>query len=155
MLTYEEWVSIWEQSGKLQLRGKGRGLYCMARYGDKGPYSLENVFITLNECNLREGNLGRSPSAETREKISKANKGISHPWSAAERNPMHRPEVKAKMSAKIGGANHYKARGVITPFGQFETAKQAAEAIGMPKATVEWRARHNKAGFSYGSHKAA
>ena len=87
-------------------------------------------------------------SAETREKISTAHKGKPHPWSAGANNPMHRPEVKVKMSKLIGGANNYKARGIITPYGFFATAKLAAEAIGMKKSTVEWRARHNKSGFS-------
>jgi hypothetical protein len=63
---------------------------------------------------------------------------------------MHRPEVKAKITAACGGANHYRAVGVTTPSGFFVTAKAAAIALGIPRTTVEWRARYNKSGFSQG-----
>jgi hypothetical protein len=77
--------------------------------------------------------------------------GMKHPWNAGAKNVMHRPEIKAKLSAKIGGANHYKAIGVTTPQGFFPTAKSAAEATGVKQSTVEWRARYKKFGFSYGN----
>lgn len=44
-LNYQDWKAIWEQSGKKHLRGCGKGKYCMARFGDNGPYSKNNVFI--------------------------------------------------------------------------------------------------------------
>lgn len=50
-LTYVEWLQIWNQSGKLYLRGRGLGKYCMSRYKDEGPYSISNVYITTNETN--------------------------------------------------------------------------------------------------------
>ncbi len=148
LLTYEQWLDIWESSGKLNERGRGAGKYCMCRTGDEGAYEIGNVFIGLNTQNLSDGNLGRVLSAEHREKISASNKGQPHPWSVGQNNPMHRPEVKAKMSAAISGENHYNQRGVNTPQGYFVTAKLAAEALGIKKPTVEWRARHNKFGFS-------
>jgi hypothetical protein len=147
-LSFDEWLCIWSESGKLHLRGKGRHKYCMCRLNDEGAYEVGNVFISTNSYNLSSGNKGKIMSAETRAKISTAHKGKPHPWSAGANNPMHRPEVKVKMSKLIGGANNYKARGIITPDGFFATAKLAAEAIGMKKSTVEWRARHNKFGFS-------
>jgi hypothetical protein len=154
LLSYEQWLSIWVDSGKLQERGRGANKFCMCRYGDAGPYEVGNVFIGTGRENVRDGNLGKEMTQEVRDKISKANKGKAHPWSVGDRNPMHRPEVKAKMSAAIGGANHYKAIGVTTPQGFFPTAKAAAEALGMKRPTVEWRARHNKFGFSYGNNLA-
>jgi hypothetical protein len=50
-LTFEEWLQIWNDSGKLHLRGRGKGKYCMARFNDVGPYALGNVYITTNEKN--------------------------------------------------------------------------------------------------------
>lgn len=149
-LTFDEWKELWIASGKWGERGRGSEKYCMCRTGDTGPYAVGNVYIDTNHKNLSDGNLGRVPSEETREKISVANTGKPHPWSEGASNPMHRPEVKAKVSEAIGGEKHYRAVGVTTPGGFFVTAKVAAIALGIPKATVEWRARHNKSGYSQG-----
>ena len=152
LLSYEQWLAIWTDSGKLDQRGRGAKKFCMCRNNDIGPYEVGNVFIGTGRENVRDGNLGKKMKQDVRDKISKANKGKPHPWSAGEKNPMHRPEVKVKISAAIGGANHYAALGVTTPTGFFPTAKAAAEALGMKRSTVEWRARHNKFGFSYGNN---
>lgn len=45
LLTFEQWMAIWERSGKLHLRGRKKGQYVMSRLGDAGPYSVENVAI--------------------------------------------------------------------------------------------------------------
>jgi len=148
VLSYEEWLGIWVDSGKLEQRGRGSQKYCMCRFNDEGPYQVGNVFIGTGGENVRDGNLGKEMPKEVREKISSAHKGKPHAWSVGDKNPMHRPEVKAKMSAAIRGENHYKQRGVNTPMGYFITAKAAAQALGIPKPTVEWRARHSKCGFS-------
>lgn len=39
-LTFEQWLSIWKKSGHLHERGRGRGKYVMARFGDRGPYAV-------------------------------------------------------------------------------------------------------------------
>lgn len=47
--TFCSWWQMWQDSGKWELRGRGKG-YCMARYGDSGPYSPDNVYIcTIGE----------------------------------------------------------------------------------------------------------
>ena len=43
-LTLWQWWSIWQQSGKWALRGRGQG-YMMCRVGHEGPYAVGNVFI--------------------------------------------------------------------------------------------------------------
>lgn len=148
LLSFEQWLTIWTESGKLDQRGRGADKFCMCRNGDVGPYEVGNVFIGTGRENVRAGNLGKEMKQEVRDKISKANKGKPHEWSRGDKNPMHRPEVKKKLSAAIGGVNHYKQRGVNTPQGYFVTSKAASEALGIPKPTVEWRARNNKFGFS-------
>ena len=50
-LTYKEWADIWDASGKSELRGSGKGKYCMARHGDAGPYAVSNVSIQLTTQN--------------------------------------------------------------------------------------------------------
>lgn len=52
--TFETWWAVWLTSGKWELRGLGRGKYCMARNGDVGPYAPGNVRICLNAENARE-----------------------------------------------------------------------------------------------------
>src|SRR5215469_18965083 len=37
LLTFQEWLAIWHDSGKWAERGCKQGQYCMARFGDKGP----------------------------------------------------------------------------------------------------------------------
>ena len=148
-LSYEEWLDIWEKSGKLHLRGRGKGKYCMCRIGDLGGYELGNVFIDLCTYNTREGNIGKILSDETKLKIAAYHTKKPKPWVAGKNNPMHRQDVKDKMSLAIGGKNHYNQRGINTPNGYFPTAKIAALAMNINKSTVEWRAKHNKFGYSY------
>lgn len=57
-LTFEEWLSIWERSGRLSQRGKHRGQYVMARNGDVGPYSVGNVFICTHSQNISDAHTG-------------------------------------------------------------------------------------------------
>ena len=101
LLTLEQWKSIWLESGNWDQRGRGAEKYCMCRVGDKGAYEISNVFIGLGRQNVRDGNLGKACSTEHRAKIAAANSGVPHPWSAGANNPMHRPEVKAKITAAI------------------------------------------------------
>lgn len=54
-LTFPEWVEVWKASGFLHLRGVGVGRYVMARKGDAGAYSVENVQIELAVVNSRDG----------------------------------------------------------------------------------------------------
>lgn len=42
LLTFEEWLKIWVDSGHLYERGCRRGQYVMARFGDEGPYTAGN-----------------------------------------------------------------------------------------------------------------
>jgi hypothetical protein len=57
-MTFEEWLEIWLASGRMGLRGRGVGKYCMSRFGDRGPYALGNVEIKLHEVNVSEGSTG-------------------------------------------------------------------------------------------------
>lgn len=54
LLTFAEWLSIWKASGKLHLRGRGKGRYVMSRVCDDGPYAVGNVHIQLATENSRE-----------------------------------------------------------------------------------------------------
>ena len=54
-LTFDEWLDIWQSSGKLHLRGRTQGQYVMCRKGDTGPYSIDNVLIDLQANNNKDG----------------------------------------------------------------------------------------------------
>jgi hypothetical protein len=90
ILSYEEWLKIWVASGHLANRGKQKGQYCMARFGDVGPYAAWNVEIITHQENSARGQLGRSPSITTREKQRQSMLG--------QKLGPHSAEAKRKMS---------------------------------------------------------
>jgi hypothetical protein len=53
-LTFEQWSNIWQTSGKWEHRGRKKDQYVMSRIGDKGGYTLSNVFIQSNADNNRD-----------------------------------------------------------------------------------------------------
>lgn len=59
-LTFPEWIGLWLDSGKWEQRGARRGCYCMARFGDAGPYRIGNVRIALVEANHAESRAKRN-----------------------------------------------------------------------------------------------
>lgn len=148
-LTFDEWKQIWVDSGKWDQRGRGAEKYCMCRIGDLGCYEVGNVFIGLGKTNVRDGNLGKIDSQDTKNKKSAAAKGKPKPWFIGDKNPMHRPEVKAKMSVAVGGSNHYRAKTVVSPFGVFGSTTEASKELNIPAVTIQWRCRYNKSGWSY------
>jgi hypothetical protein len=79
LLTFNEWWAIWEASGHWEQRGFiDPDKYCMARPGDRGPYSVGNVYICTNaenfaaNCDIRRG---RPLSVAHRAAMSKAWEG--------------------------------------------------------------------------------
>lgn len=61
-MTFGQWLEIWQRSGHLHKRGVHG--YVMARRGDKGPYSVENVDIVHCSVNSWDAAL------TTRQKIN-------------------------------------------------------------------------------------
>lgn len=55
-LSFEQWWTIWMQSGKWHLRGNRKGQYVMARTADRGAYEIGNVRIEKHEGNVAERN---------------------------------------------------------------------------------------------------
>jgi hypothetical protein len=51
--TFDTWLQVWLDSGKLHLRGTYKGGYVMARKNDIGPYSIDNVDIILHSDNTK------------------------------------------------------------------------------------------------------
>ena len=148
-MTFDEWKHVWDESGLWGHRGRGAEKYCMCRYKDEGHYETGNVFIATNSNNVHDGNIGKVLSENTKEKIAKSKAGKERPDIQGSRNPMHSTEAKAKFSAATGGSKHYRAKRVISPFGQYGSTTEAAKELGIPAVTIQWRCRHQKAGWSY------
>jgi hypothetical protein len=95
-LTFDEWWSIWEQSGKYALRGCRKGQYVMSRKGDIGSYSIHNVFIQSCEDNHRQVQL----SSQARLVMSSKSKSMTRT-----------DEHKANQSKAMMGKNKGKVYG--------------------------------------------
>lgn len=53
-LSFAEWYAVWQASGKLHLRGRGKNGYCLTRIKDSGGYELGNVHVQTIVANSRE-----------------------------------------------------------------------------------------------------
>lgn len=62
LLTFEEWATLWLESEKWEQRGRRKGQYVMARFGDMGPYEVGNVHI----CTCQENNTAQARYARAR-----------------------------------------------------------------------------------------
>jgi hypothetical protein len=91
LITFEQWVEVWEQSGKWDQRGAGRGKYNMSRIGDTGPYAVNNVFIQSHEDNISDAHLGKVRSDKTKMKMRK-------PKSEAHKMNMRKPKSEAHIA---------------------------------------------------------
>jgi len=54
LLSFEEWLSIWQASGHFHERGCKKGQYVMSRYNDIGNYEVGNVFIQQQDGNHKD-----------------------------------------------------------------------------------------------------
>jgi len=69
-ISFPEWWEVWKDSGKWSLRGRGHG-YCMARYGDSGPYAVDNVYVCTSAQNTSDQYLVRENYLITHNSIRK------------------------------------------------------------------------------------
>ncbi len=100
-LRFNQWFSIWQTSGKLHLRGRGKGKYVMSRIGDKGCYEVGNVHIQLAVENSREA---------------------SNQWIGKEK------ENRGVFCLYPGRENPWLAKVAKTSLGFFKTEQDAVEA---------------------------
>lgn len=81
-LTYDEWLSVWQDSGKLSDRGRGLGKYCMSRVGDAGPYAVGNVFIQLFTDNVEAARKRLKVRHAAQRGVYLTSPGSRNPWLA-------------------------------------------------------------------------
>lgn len=77
LLSFDEWMDIWQRSGHYNERGNRKGQYCMSRYNDIGAYQIGNVFIQLHSDNINQAWSGRKHSDEAKQKIANNHIGMS------------------------------------------------------------------------------
>ena len=58
-LTFDEWITWWLSTCHYLERGHKSGQYVMSRFGDIGPYSLNNIFCQTCNENIKQGNTGK------------------------------------------------------------------------------------------------
>ena len=103
LFMFEEWLKIWTDSGHLHKRGPRRGQYVMARFGDKGPYSVGNVQIIMatqnNSVKGKGKGIPKPKSEEHRRNISKALKGLP-------KSPQHCRKLSEAMKGNKNTRGH-------------------------------------------------
>lgn len=67
--TFETWWLVWKNH--FHLRGPGKDDLCMARDGDEGPYSPENVYLTTNSRNSIDRNTSQKAFRRKMETIER------------------------------------------------------------------------------------
>lgn len=70
-LNFAHWLDLWETSGKLKQRGRGKGKYVMSRIKDTGGYVIGNVHIQPATQNSLE-------AVEVWRGKAKTNRGVFH-----------------------------------------------------------------------------
>lgn len=61
LLSFSQWWTAWQESGYWDKRG--RPGYCMARRGDVGPYSLDNIYFCTISENISDSWISHPKSA--------------------------------------------------------------------------------------------
>ena len=140
-LTFEQWLSIWINSGHLHERGRRKDQYVMSRIGDVGPYAINNVAIILQlensiaphlgkpksavmRAKVAAANFGHTVSKETRAKIANAHRGhalseehkltISQSLKGVSKSPEHRAKMTAANCARAGRIVSVETRAKIS-----------------------------------------
>lgn len=107
LLTYNDWLQIWIQSGKLEHRGRHKGNYVMCRKKDSGPYAVGNVFIATTSENIKYSHDSR------REKIKAKDDMIASLKQKLWIKNLHSKdweEQEKKRKEKLSRKDHFKNR---------------------------------------------
>lgn len=76
------WFGIWDASGNIDLRGRGRGKFVMSRINDAGPYEAGNVYIQLATENSAEARAGKVNAPAKNTGVWCVAPGTGKPWLA-------------------------------------------------------------------------
>lgn len=117
-MTFEEWLFVWESSGKLHLRGKKASEYRMLRRDPSKPYTSDNAEIVTNSEMYSRMNREYAKAPEWRARISFSHQGKT--LSA---------ETKLKMSLQRRGQKLRWPRPVEIDGVKYESLTKAAKSL--------------------------
>lgn len=129
-LDFKTWITIWQTSGKLHLRGKGKGRYVMSRVLDDGAYEHGNVHIQLATENGRE-------AVKKWKGKTKANRGVYLIFPGREKawlacvNRVRLGYFSSEQEAVQAQITYCKTNGVACRY--LNTASSAAEDAGIKR----------------------
>lgn len=125
--TFEEWWSWWQIDNRWANRGIGRDKFCMARKGDTGPYSPENVYCATHSQNQADVPFERR--SEYNREVARTRRNTS---------PLYNK-----------GAGHPLSQPIETPEGRFGSASEAAAHFGITRQGVRYRVTAGWDGWRY------
>jgi hypothetical protein len=108
---WEKWRPYWHRRYEHQTQQKTYPKFVLARYGDQGPYSVDNCRVITNIANTLERD------------HSKCGVKGSTPHNKGKRLP----------------PGYYTNNGVVTPLGEYPTLRSAAKAYGVHDTTMRNR----------------
>ncbi len=113
ILTFEEWMKIWLDSGRWSKRGCKNNQYCMSRFGDKGAYTIGNVRIATVEENREENKkVGLALAERSRLRKGEKRKPLSEEWKEkirkAKTGKIRSDETKDKIRRSLTGVEKSK-----------------------------------------------
>lgn len=123
-LTFEEWCDIWETSGYWDLRGAGKGCYCMSRHNDIGHYEIGNVVIKTFVENIRESTCRLKHTNEAKKRMSELNLGEGNGMYGRKHSPKSRQKIKDKRALQDMTHLFGRTHSDETKHKQSEKAKQ-------------------------------
>lgn len=125
-----EWWAWWQVDDRWARRGMGSHALVMARNGDVGPYSAENV-----RCITHAENMAEVPPEK---------------WVAAAHARWDKARAEGRKShLAVRGKAHPRSRTIVTPKGEFGSAALAAEAFGVTRQCAAAWARDRRQGWRY------
>lgn len=154
-LTFDQWYKWWQDTGHWHQRGITAGKYVMSRYGDQGPYSLDNIFCQTRDDNCREGNVklkgraAKSFTEEHRKHISQSCLGRV-PWNKGtigiQKSGMEGKQHKEDSKKRIGIKN---SKPIMTPAGKFASRVEAAKHYSITPAGIGARTKYYPKDYYY------
>jgi hypothetical protein len=129
--TFDAWWAWWQIDGRWQRRGRRGHEFVMARKGDIGPYSPENVYCATAHQNTRD---------VPPEKRSEASRKAALIRSFDHLN---------------AGEGHPRSKAVLTPSGRFGNIRLAAEHHGYSASRCSRLLSRKAHGWRYASDERA
>jgi hypothetical protein len=82
-------------------------------------------------------------------KLSKALKGKSKPHQKGNLNRFHKDNLTGDLIEKIRSGREKTKKPVVTPLGRFASVTEAADSLGVDKATIGYRIKRHPLDYYY------